>query len=78
MQSKPPFIDVPGGPPVRMAPAGVNALYPAFDVTPSALVDAIVTERGVSRPPHVESLGLWTDRPSRAPGVAREAGRNAQ
>jgi methylthioribose-1-phosphate isomerase len=35
-----------------VAPAGVPARYPAFDVTPAALVDAIVTERGVLRPPY--------------------------
>jgi methylthioribose-1-phosphate isomerase len=43
-------------PGVRVAPAGVTALYPAFDVTPSALVDAIVTEVGVSVPPHEINL----------------------
>ncbi len=35
----------------RIAPAGVPARYPAFDVTPAALVTAIVTERGVVRAP---------------------------
>ncbi|HSM92674.1 MAG TPA: S-methyl-5-thioribose-1-phosphate isomerase, partial [Anaeromyxobacteraceae bacterium] len=40
----------------RIAPAGVRARYPAFDVTPAALVTAIVTERGVVRP--VEGAGL--------------------
>jgi methylthioribose-1-phosphate isomerase len=35
----------------RIAPAGVPARYPAFDVTPGALVSAIVTERGVVRRP---------------------------
>jgi methylthioribose-1-phosphate isomerase len=34
-----------------VAPAGVPARYPAFDVTPAALVTAIVTERGVLRAP---------------------------
>jgi methylthioribose-1-phosphate isomerase len=32
------------------------ALNPAFDVTPAALVTAIVTEEGVHRPPYEESL----------------------
>jgi len=40
----------------RIAPQGVPARYPAFDVTPAALVTAIVTERGVARPPYPESL----------------------
>jgi methylthioribose-1-phosphate isomerase len=35
----------------RIAPAGVLARYPAFDVTPEALVTAIITERGVVRRP---------------------------
>ena len=30
---------------------GVRALNPVFDVTPAALIDAIVTERGVLRAP---------------------------
>ncbi len=34
----------------RIAPEGVLARYPAFDVTPAALVTAIVTERGLVRP----------------------------
>jgi methylthioribose-1-phosphate isomerase len=33
----------------RIAPTGVPARYPAFDVTPEALVTAIITERGVVR-----------------------------
>jgi len=40
----------------RIAPSGVPARYPAFDVTPAALVTAIVTERGVARAPYPEAL----------------------
>ena len=40
----------------RIAPAGVSARYPAFDVTPAHLVTAIVTERGVVRRPLAEGL----------------------
>ena len=29
---------------------------PAFDVTPNRYVTAIITERGVARPPYQESL----------------------
>ena len=36
----------------RIAPAGTAAWNPAFDVTPAALITAIVTERGVHRPPY--------------------------
>ena len=35
----------------RVAPAGVSVYNPAFDVTPAALVTAIITERGVATPP---------------------------
>src|SRR6266702_3706564 len=41
---------------VRIAPVGVTARYPAFDVTPAALVTAIITERGVVRAPHAAGL----------------------
>ena len=41
-------------------PAEVTSRFaarnPAFDVTPAALIAAIVTERGVHRAPYVESL----------------------
>jgi methylthioribose-1-phosphate isomerase len=40
----------------RIAPAGVPTFNPAFDVTPAELVSAIVTERGVARPPYGSSL----------------------
>jgi methylthioribose-1-phosphate isomerase len=40
----------------RIAPAGVPARYPAFDVTPGELVSAIVTERGVVRRPFAAGL----------------------
>ncbi len=40
----------------RLAPEGVAAHNPAFDVTPANLVTAIITDRGVARPPYTESL----------------------
>lgn len=40
----------------RVAPLNVEALNPAFDVTPPELVTGIVTDRGVAGPPFVESL----------------------
>jgi len=40
----------------RVAAEGVRVANPAFDVTPHALIEAIVTERGVARAPYVESL----------------------
>ena len=40
----------------RVAPRNVEALNPAFDVTPPELVTSIVTDRGVAGPPFVDSL----------------------
>jgi methylthioribose-1-phosphate isomerase len=40
---------------VRIAP-DVAAAHPAFDVTPARLISAIITERGVARPPYEQSL----------------------
>ena len=40
----------------RIAPEGVHALNPAFDVTPAPLVAAIITERGVVRAPYGPAL----------------------
>jgi methylthioribose-1-phosphate isomerase len=39
-----------------IAPEGVQVENPAFDVTPSKYVTAIVTERGIARAPYAESL----------------------
>lgn len=39
-----------------IAPAGVRARHPAFDVTPARLVGAIVTEKGIARAPYEQSL----------------------
>lgn len=40
----------------QIAPEGVTASNPAFDVTPADLVDAIVTEAGVILSPSLESM----------------------
>jgi len=47
-----------------IAPDGVAARNPVFDVTPARLIAAIVTERGVARPPYVESLRALAGRPA--------------
>ena len=41
---------------VPVAPAGAAVENPAFDVTPNRYVTAIITERGVARPPYGDSL----------------------
>jgi len=39
-----------------VAPEGTVVENPAFDVTPARYVGAIITEKGVARPPYEESL----------------------
>lgn len=39
-----------------MAPKGVSVLNPAFDVTDHSLIDGIITERGIAKPPYDQSL----------------------
>lgn len=39
-----------------MAPAGVSFYNPAFDVTDHKYITAVVTEKGIARPPYSESL----------------------
>jgi methylthioribose-1-phosphate isomerase len=41
-----------------ITPKGVAVFNPAFDVTPAELVSAIITERGIARPPFTESLAV--------------------
>jgi methylthioribose-1-phosphate isomerase len=66
-------LDTPTGADIPIEerdPAEVTARFrarnPAFDVTPASLIAAIVTERGVHRPPYAESL----PRPAIAVGAA--------
>jgi methylthioribose-1-phosphate isomerase len=40
----------------QTAPPDVDIYNPAFDVTPADLVTAIITERGVVRPPYGAGL----------------------
>ena len=49
---------------VALAPAGVHAANPAFDVTPAELIDGIITERGV----------LGADKAALAKGFGRTRG----
>jgi len=41
---------------IRIAPEGVEVFNPAFDVTPNALITAIITEHGVLRSPYSEAI----------------------
>ena len=63
---------------LRVAPEGMPAAHPAFDVTPARYVTAIVTEAGVHRPPYEESCASprrpsehWRDRVDRTGGGDR-------
>jgi len=48
---------------LQVAPAGVEAWNPAFDVTPAGLVTAFITEKGVLRPPFSGKIAsLFGDR----------------
>lgn len=40
----------------RVAPEGVEVVNPSFDVTPASLVNAIITEKGIVRPPYKKNL----------------------
>jgi methylthioribose-1-phosphate isomerase len=41
---------------VPIAPAGVRAANPAFDITPPGYITAIITEKGIVRTPYTEGL----------------------
>ncbi len=54
----------------RLTPEGVRIRNPAFDVTPAQYVTAIITERGIARPPYADSLASLVD----AHGLTVEGG----
>jgi methylthioribose-1-phosphate isomerase len=51
----------------RLTPGGARIRNPAFDVTPAEYVTAIVTERGIARPPYDESLARLLSAPMSLP-----------
>jgi methylthioribose-1-phosphate isomerase len=40
----------------QITPDGTQVANPAFDVTPARYITAIITERGITRPPFVKNL----------------------
>lgn len=40
----------------RIAPEGIDVYNPAFDVTPARLINGIITEVGIIRPPYITNL----------------------
>ncbi len=41
---------------IRTAPVGISVVNPVFDITPARYITAIITDRGVARPPYAASL----------------------
>jgi methylthioribose-1-phosphate isomerase len=41
---------------VATTPEGVQVRNPAFDITPHSYIGAIITERGIARPPYTQTL----------------------
>jgi methylthioribose-1-phosphate isomerase len=48
---------------VPIAPAATRVENPAFDITPNRYVTAIITERGIARPPYTQSLSTLLPKP---------------
>ena len=47
----------------RIAPEGITAANPAFDVTPHKYITAIITDKGIIREPYTETIkGLFSSR----------------
>ncbi len=46
----------------QIAPTGVDAFNPAFDVTPSRYITGIITEKGIAYPPYKDSIGKLFER----------------
>jgi methylthioribose-1-phosphate isomerase len=55
---------------VQVAPEGTPGYNPAFDVTPPALITAIVTERGVAKPPTAGTLRVLSAGSRKLDGAA--------
>jgi methylthioribose-1-phosphate isomerase len=53
-----------------VAPDGTPVLNLAFDVTPAELIDGIVTDRGLLRPPYAESVSAAARLPATTPAGA--------
>jgi methylthioribose-1-phosphate isomerase len=54
---------------VRWAPKGIGVRNPAFDITPAALVSALVTEKGVLRHPDRDQLRALVARREQGQGI---------
>jgi len=41
---------------MQTAPDNVHVYNPAFDITPARYIHGIITEKGILRPPYLESI----------------------
>lgn len=46
---------------VQIAPAGIDVYNPAFDITPSPLITAIITEKGIVKDYYEQVFRLWEE-----------------
>jgi methylthioribose-1-phosphate isomerase len=58
----------------QIAPPGMRAAHPAFDVTPHRYVTAIITEKGIHQAPYTETLRQAVGAPSPPTPLPRERG----
>jgi methylthioribose-1-phosphate isomerase len=56
----------------QLVPDGVPVRHPAFDVTPAALVTALISERGVVRAPDRDSIAALLRESCTSPAADRE------
>ncbi|MFB5608975.1 MAG: S-methyl-5-thioribose-1-phosphate isomerase [Nitrosarchaeum sp.] len=49
-------VEVTGTGDKKTAPDDINVINPAFDMTPPELISGIITEKGVAKPPYVDSI----------------------
>jgi methylthioribose-1-phosphate isomerase len=49
-------VEVTGTGDRKTAPDDINVINPAFDMTPPELISGIITEKGVAKPPYVDSI----------------------
>ncbi len=60
----------------QVTPQGVKVANPAFDVTPNQLIAAIITDRGIAKPPYKRSLAkLLKTAPAAMPGGTKKRAR---
>jgi methylthioribose-1-phosphate isomerase len=50
----------------RIGPKGVDVMNPAFDITPSRYVTAIITEKGIVKPPYKSGIKKLQKNPCKA------------